>query len=109
MESLNDLARVLAVAALTAPALAAADNTHSAPASCYAAVVKSLPRGYAPAARIEDSRSYAYSPLEFMDLHGPTAQWAMTARDERNNVTVAHLVCTVSTSTGEVISLRNEP
>lgn len=109
MQSLKGLAAVLAVGALTAPALASADDAQSAPASCYAALVKTLPRQYAQAPRMEENHATGYSPLEFMDLSGPTTQWALTARDEHSNETVAHLVCTVSTRTGEVISLRKEP
>lgn len=109
MESLKGVAAALAVAALAAPALASAEDNQAVPASCYAALVKNLPRQYAQAPRLEENHSAAYSPLNFLDLSGPTTQWALTARDEHSNETLAHLVCTVSNRTGEVISMRKVP
>jgi hypothetical protein len=109
MESLKRLACVLAVAAVAAPALAAAEGSESVPTSCLTALMSSLPQEYAAAPRLRDTRSYGFSPTEFLDLSGPTTSWLLTATDPRSNQTVARVSCTVLTRTGEVLSLNKEP
>ena len=105
MESLKRLACVLTVAAIAAPALAVAEDSQSVPASCLSALMTSLPQQYAAAPRLRDTRSYGFSPIDFLELSGPTTSWTLTATDPRSNETVAHLSCTVLTRTGEVVSL----
>jgi hypothetical protein len=109
MQSLKRLACVLTVAAIAAPALAVAEDNQSVPSSCLTALMSSLPQEYAAAPRLRDTRSYGYSPTEFLDLSGPTTSWTLTATDPRSNQTVARLSCTVLTRTGEVLSLNKEP
>jgi hypothetical protein len=109
MRSLKRLACVLTVAAIAAPALALAEDSQTVPASCVTALMTTLPQEYTPAPRFRDTRSYGYSPSAFMDLSSPTTSWSLIATDPRNNQTVARLSCTVSTRTGEVLSLRKEP
>jgi hypothetical protein len=65
----------------------------------------SLPQEYAAAPRLRDTRSYGFSPIDFLELSGPTTSWTLTATDPRSNETLAHLSCTVLTRTGEVVSL----
>jgi hypothetical protein len=105
MESLKRLACVLTVAAIAAPALAVAEDSQSVPASCLSALMTSLPQEYAAAPRLRDTRSYGFSPIDFLELSGPTTSWTLTATDPRSNETLAHLSCTVLTRTGEVVSL----
>jgi len=109
MESLKRLACVLTVAAIAAPALAVAEDNQTVPAGCVTALMTTLPQEYAPAPRFRETRSYTYSPSTFLDLSSPTASWSLTATDPRSNQTVARLSCTVSTRTGEVLSLRKQP
>ena len=105
MQSLKRLACVLTVAAIAAPALAVAEDSQSVPASCLSALMTSLPQQYAAAPRLRDTRSYGFSPIDFLELSGPTTSWTLTATDPRSNETLAHLSCTVLTRTGEVVSL----
>jgi hypothetical protein len=105
MDSLKRLACVLTVAAIAAPALAVAEDSQSVPASCLSALMTSLPQEYAAAPRLRDTRSYGFSPIDFLELSGPTTSWTLTATDPRSNETLAHLSCTVLTRTGEVVSL----
>ena len=105
MQSLKRLACVLTVAAIAAPALAVAEDSQSVPASCLSALMTSLPQEYAAAPRLRDTRSYGFSPIDFLELSGPTTSWTLTATDPRSNETLAHLSCTVLTRTGEVVSL----
>ena len=107
MQSLKRLACVLTVAAIATPALAVAED--SVPSSCLTALMTSLPQGYTAAPRLRETHSYNYSPIDFLDLSGPTTSWALTATDPRNNQTVARLSCTVVTRTGEVVSLSKAP
>jgi hypothetical protein len=106
MESLKRLACVLTVAAIAAPALAAAEDRQAVPASCLSALMTSLPQEYAAAPRLRETHSYGFSPIDFLDLSGPTTSWALTATDPRSNQTVARVSCTVLTRTGEVVSLN---
>jgi len=105
MDSLKRLACVLTVAAIAAPALAVAEDSQSVPASCLSALMTSLPQEYAAAPRLRDTRSYGFSPIDFLELSGPTTSWTLTATDPRSNETLAHLSCTVLTRMGEVVSL----
>src|ERR1700734_1409244 len=109
MESLTRLACVLTVAAIAAPALAVAEDTQAVPSSCLTALMTSLPQEYPAAPRLRETRSYSFSPIDFLDLSGPTTSWALTATDPRSNQTVARLSCTVVTRTGEVVSLSKAP
>ena len=109
MQSLKRLACVVTVAAIAAPALALAEDNQSVPSSCLTALMTSLPQQYTAAPRLRETHSYNYSPIDFLDLSGPTTSWALTATDPRNNQTVARLSCTVVTRTGEVVSLSKAP
>jgi hypothetical protein len=104
MDSLKRVASILTVAAVLAPAFASAEETQ-APASCVTALMANVHQGNAPTPVVRDARSYGFSPLEFLDLAGPTTKWALTATNPRNSQTVAHLSCTVVTRTGEIVEL----
>jgi hypothetical protein len=68
----------------------------------------SLPHNYAAEPHLQESHANGYSPLEFLDLSGPTTAWVLTATNPRNSHTVARLTCTVLTSTGEVLDVRKD-
>ena len=109
MTSLKRYATVLALAAAVAPSFASAEDTHAVPASCLTALMASLPQNFAAAPRLQETRSHGYSPLEFLDLSGPTTAWVLTATNPRNSHTVARLTCTVLTTTGQVLDVRKDP
>jgi hypothetical protein len=105
MESLKRVASILTIAAVLAPTFASAEEAQTVPASCVTALMANVHQEYAPAPVVRDSRSYGFSPLEFLDLSGPTTKWTLTATNPRNSQTVAHLSCTVLNRTGEIIEL----
>ena len=109
MTSLKRYTAVLAIAAAVAPSFAAAEDTQTVPASCLTALMASLPQQYAAVPHLREIRSNGYSPLEFLDLSGPTTEWMLTATNPRNSHTVARLTCTVLTTTGQVLDVRKDP
>jgi hypothetical protein len=106
MDSLKRFAPILAAAAVLAPAFAAAEDSQAVPTSCLTALMASLPREYAVAPVVRETRTNGFSPLEFLDLSSPTTTWALKVTNAHSSQTVAHLSCTVNTRTGEIVNLQ---